>query len=85
MASILDPAMQIEAKKEINKRPTADKDDLRPRAVDSNGIAYLVDTVAAVSCYTVSKLGQKPPSDPQVTLKAVNVSTIKTFGQKTFS
>ena len=74
--------MKMEAAKEINKRPAAD--DLRPRAVDSNGISYLIDTGAAVSCYPVSKLGRRPPSDPQMTLQAVNGSTIKTFGKKTF-
>ena len=52
--------------------------------MDSNGISYLVDTGAAVSCYPVSRLGRRPPSDPQMTLQAVNGSTIKTFGKKTF-
>ena len=84
MASILEPGMKMEARKEINKRPTSDKDDLRPRAVDSKGVSYLVDTGAAVSCYPVSKLGRMPQSDPQMTLTAVNGSTIKTFGKQTF-
>ena len=28
LASILEPGMKMEARKEINKRPTSDKDDL---------------------------------------------------------
>ena len=61
IASLIEPGMKMEAAKEINKRPASD--DLRPRAVDSNGISYLVDTGAAVSCYPVCKLGCRPLSD----------------------
>ena len=56
---------------------------MRPRAVDSNGLSYLIDTGAAVSCYPVSRVN-RPISDPKVTLQAVNGSRIKTFGKRTF-
>ena len=82
LASIVEPGTLNEAVKGINAKQTT-SEDMRPRATDKKGVSYLVDTGAAVSCYPVHKV-RNPVLDPSVTLRAVNGSTIETYGKQTF-